>query len=62
MKKLLLFLPLCLLGVYYAPLLAQEESEDPDLGYEWCQFINRPDRPEIDGCKIAYFNHICPCE
>lgn len=30
--------------------------------YEWCQFIDRPDRPDIDGCKVAYFDHICVCE
>ncbi|AFL84163.1 hypothetical protein Belba_1565 [Belliella baltica DSM 15883] len=54
---------MAILGVfafYSNPVVGQEEV--PDDEYEWCQFIDRPDRPEIDGCKVAYFDHICPCE
>lgn len=36
--------------------------EASTTGGGWCQFIDRPDRPDIDGCKVAYFNHICFCE
>lgn len=39
--------------------LKAQEIEAPN---GWCQFIDRPDRPDIDGCKVAYFNHICICE
>jgi hypothetical protein len=38
------------------------EAQEGESGYEWCQFLDRPDRPDIDGCKVAYFNHICICE
>jgi len=61
MKKSILFLLLCVFGFYLNPVQAQGE-QIPGGGYEWCQFINRPDKPEIDGCKVAYFNHICICE
>ncbi|WP_035805429.1 hypothetical protein [Lunatimonas lonarensis] len=31
-------------------------------GVEWCQWINDPSRPDIDGCKVLVFDTPCICE
>lgn len=54
-------LALVMLLTMSLPLMVMGQASVDD-GYKWCQFIDRPDRPEIDGCKVAYFDHICICE
>ncbi|MCH7411643.1 hypothetical protein MM239_19815 [Belliella sp. DSM 111904] len=41
-------------------LEAQTTIQPPDLSM--CQFIDRPEVPGIDGCKMPSITHYCVCE
>lgn len=66
MKKLIKK-PVLLLGSLGALLglgffTGQIENVTASGSIEYCQWINDPTRPEIDGCKVAYFDLPCHCE
>jgi len=64
MKKLILSLALAGAMGFYVNSAMSQASVDPGDGDEqqYCQFLDRPDDPDIDGCQVPYFNHLCICE
>jgi len=63
MKKLILSLALAGAMGFYVNLAMSQASVDPGDGdIQYCQFIDKPEDPKVDGCKVPHFDHLCHCE